>query len=196
MKSDDEPGGSAGAESGPAPSSAHGGSEPGLRRSGGLPAPSRPVAVGSTTVTARDDLDVPRGLRVAASWAWRILLLVLAGAAILWVVAKLQLVVVPLVIALLLCALLSPLVGLLLRAKLPRTLAVTIVMIAGIAAVAGVLTLVINQFVDGAPELSAKATAGIDRIQDSLRDGPLGLSEDQWKAMTDNLGSLFTSEAH
>jgi putative heme transporter len=54
---------------------------------------------------------------------------------------------------------------------------------------------VINQFVDGAPELSAKATAGIERIQESLRDGPLGLSPDQWKAMTDNLGSLFTGGA-
>jgi predicted PurR-regulated permease PerM len=153
------------------------------------------LVLAPASVAHRDDLDVPRGLRIAAAWAWRILLLVLAGAAVLWVVAKLQLVVVPLVIALLLCALLSPLVGLLLRAKFPRSLAVTVVMITGIAAVAGVLTLVINQFVDGAPELSAKATEGIRDIQESLRNGPLRLSDENWRAVTANLRGLFTGGA-
>jgi putative heme transporter len=166
------------------------GYETGRRESGVSQAPPRPLVVGSTSVTHRDDLDVPRGLRIAAAWAWRILLLVLAGAAVLWVVATLQLVVVPLVIALLLCALLSPLVGLLLRAKLPRSLAVTVVMITGIAAVAGVLTLVINQFVDGAPELSAKASAGVEQIQDSLR-----ISDDRWRDLTADIGGWFTDNS-
>jgi predicted PurR-regulated permease PerM len=143
-------------------------------------------------VSHGDDRDVPRGLRVAAAWAWRILLLVLAAAAVLWVIAKLQLVVVPLIIALLLSALLSPLVGILVRAKLHRTFAVTIVMIMGIAAVAGTLTLVINQFVDGAPELSAKATSGIEKIQGSLRSG-LDLNDQQWAAMTANIRGWFTN---
>jgi predicted PurR-regulated permease PerM len=145
------------------------------------PPPAHPV----------DDLDVPRGLRVAAAWAWRILLLVVALLAVLYVVAKLQLVVVPLVISLLLSALLSPLVGILLRARLQRTLATTIVMITGIAAVAGVLTLVVNQFVDGAPELSAKAQDGLKQIQDSLRNGPLHLSDDHLQGLFQNFQGWF-----
>ena len=113
-------------ETGPAPARPSSAGPRLSRRGSGVPRhPPRPIVVASTSVTHRDDLDVPRGLRVAAAWAWRILLLVLAGAAVLWVVAKLQLVVVPLVIALLLSALLSPLVGILLRAKLPRSFAVT-----------------------------------------------------------------------
>src|SRR5258706_8339059 len=80
----------------------------------------RPIVVASTSVTHRDDLDVPRGLRVAAAWAWRMLLLALAGGAVLWIIAQLQLVVVPMIIALLLSALLSPLVGILPRPKRPR----------------------------------------------------------------------------
>jgi predicted PurR-regulated permease PerM len=155
------------------------------------PAPERPIVVASTSVTHRDDLDVPRGLRVAAAWAWRLLLLVIALLAGLYVVAKLQLVVVPLVIAVLLSALLSPLIGLLLRAKLPRTLATTIVMIAGIAAVAGVLTLLINQFVDGLPQLSAKAQDGLEQIQDSLKSGPLHLSEENLQALFANVQDWF-----
>jgi putative heme transporter len=158
---------------------------------GVAPPPERPIVVASTSVTHRDDLDVPRGLRVAAAWAWRVLLLVIALLAVLYVVAKLQLVVVPLAIAILLSALLSPLIGLLLRAKLPRTLATTIVMIAGIAAVAGVLTLVINQFVDGLPQLSAKAQDGLEQIQDSLQSGPLHLSEDKVQALFANVQAWF-----
>jgi putative heme transporter len=155
--------------------------------------PRRPIVVASTSVTHRDDLDVPRGLRVAAAWAWRIMLLVISTLAVLWIVAKLQLVVVPLVIAILLSALLSPAVSMLLRAKLPRTLATTIVMITGIAAVAGVLTLVINQFVDGAPQLSAKAQDGIKQIQDFLKNGPLHLNEDQLQQLFQNVQSWFGS---
>jgi putative heme transporter len=154
----------------------------------GEPGPPRPIVVASTSVSHRDDLDVPRGLRVAGAWAWRILLLVLAGVAVIWVVARLQLVVVPLIIALLLSALLSPLVGMLRRARVPRSLATTIVLITGLAAVVGVLTLVINEFVRGAPELSNKAADGIQKIQDWLKDGPLGLTQTQ-------LDGIFTGSS-
>jgi predicted PurR-regulated permease PerM len=155
--------------------------------------PPRPIVVASTSVAHRDDLDVPRGLRVSAAWAWRVLLLVLAGAAVLWVIAKVQLVVVPLVIALLLSALLSPLVGILRHAKLNRSFATTIVMIMGIAAVAGVLTLVISQFVQGAPDLSAKAADGVQRIQDSLKTGPLHLSDEKVQGLFQDLRNLITN---
>src|SRR5262245_46893533 len=120
--------------------------------------PYRPIVVApQPTPTQRDDLDVPRGLRVAGAWAWRLLLLVAAGLAMIWVLARLQLVVVPLIIALLLSALLAPLARLLWRRGLPRSLATTIVVVGGIATLIGVLTLVVNQFVVGAPALSAKA---------------------------------------
>jgi predicted PurR-regulated permease PerM len=149
--------------------------------------------VASTSVAHRDDLDVPRGLRVAGAWAWRILLLVVAAAAVLWVMARLQLVVVPLAIAILLSALLSPAVSALRRAGLPRSLATTIVLVTGLAAVAGVLTLVITQFVDGAPNMSAKAASGVQRIQDWLKTGPLNLSESQLEGLFDEISEWFTN---
>ena len=157
-----------------------------------LPA-ARPIVVASTSVAHRDDLDVPRGLRVAAAWAWRVLLLVLAGAAVLWVIAKVQLVVVPVIIALLLAALLSPLVGILRQARLNRSFATAIVMVMGIAAVAGVLTLVISQFVQGAPDLSAKAADGVQQIENSLKTGPLHLSDAQLQGIFQDLRNLITN---
>jgi len=100
--------------------------------------------------------------------------------AIFTVVARLKLVVVPLIIALLLSALLSPAVGFLLRRiKLPRSLATAVVLVAGLAAVAGTLTLVIRQFVAGAPELGRNASNGIRQIRDWLETGPLHLSDQQ-----------------
>jgi predicted PurR-regulated permease PerM len=138
--------------------------------------------------------DVPYGLRVAAGWAWRLLLLVVAAWVVLWVIAKLQLVLVPLVIALLLSALLSPAVGALVRRRVPRSLAAALVLVAGIAAVGGTLALVINQFVDGAPELAAKATAGINQIQESLERGPLRISEERWQEINRAITRAFTGE--
>jgi putative heme transporter len=133
------------------------------------PAAARPaIVVASTAVSHRDDLDVPRGLRVAGAWAWRILLLVLAGAGVLWVIAQLQLVIVPLIIAMLLSALLSPIVGWLRRHHVHRSLATALVVIGGIATMVGVLTLVVNEFIAGSAQLSENAAAGLNQIQASL----------------------------
>ncbi|MGE5827895.1 MAG: AI-2E family transporter [Micromonosporaceae bacterium] len=133
------------------------------------PAAATPaIVLASTSASHRDDLHVPRGLRIAGAWAWRVLLLVAAVAGVLWVIAQLQLVVVPLVIALLFSALLSPVVGWLRRRHVPRSLATALVVIGGIAAVVGVLTLVVNEFIAGSTQLSENAAAGLNQIQDSL----------------------------
>jgi predicted PurR-regulated permease PerM len=149
---------------------------------------------GSDFTEPNDDDEVPRGLRVAAAWSWRVLLLVIAGVAILWVIAKLSLVVIPLTIALLLSALLSPAVGGLTRLRVPRSLATAIVLVGGLAALAGTLTLVINQIVDRAPELARKATAGIDQIQEILQrgTGPFRLSGEQLQQINQTVAGLFT----
>jgi putative heme transporter len=155
--------------------------------------PVRPIVVASTSVAHRDDLDVPRGLRVAAAWAWRVLLLVIVGVAVLWVVLQLQVVVVPILIATLLSALLSPLVGLLRRAGLPRSLASTVVLIGGMAAVGGTLYLVISQFISGAPELTSNAAGGLKTIQGWLRTGPLHLSNAQLQGLGKEIQDWFTA---
>jgi len=157
------------------------------------PPPPAPIVVASTSVSHRDDLDVPRGLRVAGAWAWRVLLLVAAGVAVIWVMARLQLVVVPLLIAILLSALLSPLVGLLRRVGVPKSLATGIVLVAGLAAVVGVLTLVISQFVDGAPRMSARAGEGVRQIQEWLKAGPLNLSESELESLLNGIENWFSS---
>jgi predicted PurR-regulated permease PerM len=130
-------------------------------------------------MTSGDDAGLPPSLRTAAAWSWRVLVIGAVAVAIFTIVARLKLVIVPLIIALLLAALLSPAVGWLRRRRVPRALATTIVLVGGIAAVAGTLTLVIRQFVAGAPELGRNASDGIQQIRNWLETGPLHLSDKQ-----------------
>jgi len=155
----------------------------------------------TTEVSANDDEQVPYPLRIAAAWSWRMLIVAAGGFAVLWAVAKLHQVVIPVAIALLLSALLSPaVVWLRKRVRLHRSLATAIVMIGGLALVAGTLTLVITQFVSSWPNLSQKASGGIQQIQGWLKRGPLHLSDQQLNAivgeaqkwLTDHRSTLTT----
>jgi predicted PurR-regulated permease PerM len=140
--------------------------------------PSGPTLDHQST-NSRDDAEVPHSLRIAASWSWRLIVVGVVGWALLRFIGIVSIVVIPLAIALLLSALLAPAVGWLLRLRMPRSLATFLVLICGLGAVAGTLTLVINQFVDGLPELTRNASEGIRQIQDWARTGPLHLSDQQ-----------------
>ncbi len=155
------------------------------------PPPPPPIAV-EPTVASRDDESVPRPLRVAAAWSWRLLIIAAAAAVVLFVVGRLKQILIPLSIALLLSALLAPAVRWLTRrVRLPRSLAVAVVLIAGLAAVAGTLTAVVTQFVNGVPQLTTNAADGIRQIQAWLRDGPLHLSNSQLGSVADAAQKWF-----
>ena len=142
-------------------------------------APTSVPEIDHQSTASHDDAEVPHSLRIAAAWSWRLIVVGLLGWVLLRFIGLISLVVIPLAIALLLSALLAPAVGWLLRLRLPRSLATFLVLIGGIAAVAGTLTLVVNQFVDGVPELTDNASKGVRQIQDWARTGPLHLSDAQ-----------------
>jgi len=147
-----------------------------------------PVPAAPPSVTSRDDENIPHGLRIAAGWCWRLLVLATGAAILLWLIGQLKGVLIPLSIALLLSALLAPWVAWLKRyGRLPPSLAVAVVLICGIAAVGGVLTLVVTQFVNSFPALSENATNGIRQIQTSLRDGPFKLTNAQLNGIADQI---------
>jgi predicted PurR-regulated permease PerM len=157
------------------------------------PPPEQPAPHPSTT--SRDDADVPYSLRISAAWSWRLLVLAIAVYGVVRVIGILRFVVIPLAIALLLTAFLSPAVGWLLRARLHRTLAVVVVMICGLAAVAGTLTLVVNEFVSGAPQLGEDAAKGVRQIQNWLQTGPLHLTDAQLTRYIDEAQSWITDNS-
>jgi predicted PurR-regulated permease PerM len=154
--------------------------------------PPEPADTHAST-SSRDDTEVPHSLRIAAAWGWRLIVVGVVGWALLHFVGIISVVVVPLAIALLLSALLSPAVRWLLHLRLPPSLATFLVLICGIGAVAGTLTLVINQFVNGVSELTQNASQGVRQIQDWARTGPLHLSDAQVDKAIDNAQAWVNS---
>ncbi len=122
---------------------------------------------------------VPRGLQVTAAWAWRLVAVAAAAYVVLWLVARTQLVIVPVAIALLLSAALQPMAAALARRGVPSALAAAVVLLGGVAVIGLLIWLVVHQFRAGLGELTSEVNGGVDKIRDWLVTGPLGLSEQQ-----------------
>jgi predicted PurR-regulated permease PerM len=118
-------------------------------------------------------------VRKTAAWAWRLLVILVALVALLWVIKRLEIIVVPLLLALMLSALLVPMVDWLDRRGAPRGGAVALVLLSGFAILGGILTFVISQFVVGLPDLVNQVTRSIDSTRNWLIEGPLHLSRQQ-----------------
>ena len=122
---------------------------------------------------------VPGVLRVAAALGWRLLVVIAAIYVLGIVVSRLAAVVVPVAVAVLLAALLSPAVQALRRHGVPRAAAAALVLVGGLAALGGVLTFVVVTFVRGVPALAAQLSASVDTVVGWLTTGPLQLSATQ-----------------
>jgi putative heme transporter len=118
-------------------------------------------------------------VRKTAAWAWRLLVILLAAVAFLWVVAKLEVIVVPVLLALMLSALLVPGVDWLDRHGLARGGAVALVLLSGFAVLGGVLTFVVSQFIVGVPDLVEQVSRSIDSTRKWLVQGPAHLRNEQ-----------------
>jgi len=121
----------------------------------------------------------PRGIEVAAGWAWRLLLLGIAVYALLWVLHFFSAITVPIAVALLLTALTVGLVDRLQRWHLPRGLATLLVVIGFLAVVAGLVLVVGQQVSRQFDDLRRRVVDGIADLQDWLQDGPLKLTDAQ-----------------
>ncbi|OBI02722.1 AI-2E family transporter [Mycobacterium scrofulaceum] len=132
-----------------------------------------------------DDASVEPIVRKTAAWAWRLLVILAALIALLWVVKKLEVIVVPVLVALLLSALLLPVVDWLDRRGLPRGGAVALVLLGGFSILGGILAFVVNQFIDGLPGLTEQVTRSIESTRRWLINGPAHLRREQ----IDNAGN-------
>src|SRR5258708_28163690 len=83
------------------------------------------------------DASVEPLVRKTAAWAWRLLVILAAAVAALWVIAKLEIIVVPVLLALMISALLLPAVDWLDPGGVPRGAAVGPVLPTGCAVPGG-----------------------------------------------------------
>ena len=132
-----------------------------------------------------DGIETPHVLRFAAAWSWRLLLVVAAVWVFLQLFSILSVVVVPVIIGLLLCAVLSPMVDRLTRWGWPRGLATTVTILTGIALVVALVALVAQQFTSGFDDLRDQFDRSLGELERYLAD--LGLERAQLQDFFDRV---------
>jgi len=120
---------------------------------------------------------VPTSLQLATEWSWRLLLIVGAGAMILFLLAQVSFLVVPLMVAVLLAALAAPLNLLLLRWKFPRWLATLITVVLFLGFISTLMWLVVNEVMRGWAKVLDRTRVAYDDLVLYLLESPLQLSE-------------------
>jgi predicted PurR-regulated permease PerM len=134
--------------------------------------------------------SLPHGVRLGAAWSWRLLLIGALIAVAIFLIVQLRLIVIPVLVAVLLSALLVPLVSFLHKHKWPRGLAIAVAMVGMLALVSGLLVLVITQIARNSGALSDRAVESFESIKESLLNSPLQLTETQ---INEYLGQLVSA---
>ncbi|GIF74001.1 AI-2E family transporter [Asanoa siamensis] len=137
------------------------------------------------------DDGIPRGIRVAGAWAWRIVLFVAAAYLLLRVMGILRIVLIPVVVAILLAALLEPVAAAMRRRGMNRSLAAALVLLGGLIVVFGGLSLIVQTFISQFDDLSDQVGQGIDEVQTWLANSPLHLSQAQVNDAIEQLQRQF-----
>ena len=107
--------------------------------------------------------------------------LIVIGAAvvgILWLAARLRLVVLPIGLALVLATLLAPPARILAR-RMHDGLAALLTILGFVAALTALVVVLAPHTIDSVQDLDVGITGGVDEVQSWLVDGPLGLSEEE-----------------
>jgi predicted PurR-regulated permease PerM len=131
--------------------------------------------VAATAPPAEVSAGVPRGLQVAAAWAWRIILVIVLLWGIAWLVRYLSEVFIPVAVAILLTALMLPVANALRKGRwgLPRAAATAVTVIGAVASIVAVLIVIGGQIAGQGAELSTNVVNGFNQLSDWLNNGPL-----------------------
>ena len=158
------------------------------------PAHARPPAPEVERAVDNAAVELPLGVRLAAAWSWRLIVIGVAVAAMLWLIVQVRIIVIPLVIAILLTALLQPIVGFFERRGWPRWLGIITALIALFASVAILVTLIVTQLRRGLGDLATRSTQAWHDFVHWIEGAPFGLSADQVNGFIEQI--IHTIESH
>ena len=136
---------------------------------------------------------VPEMLAVTTSWAWRLLVLAVVAYLMARLLNMLSVVTIPLIVALLVTALLTPVRDLFERAGLGRILASWATFLLAVAAFIGVLAFAVFQATRNASRLIDESSSTLDSIGRLLARLPLGLGERPLSALQDRFSEWITA---
>ncbi|WP_243064065.1 AI-2E family transporter [Humibacter sp. RRB41] len=137
------------------------------------------------------DESLPRGIRIAGAWSWRLLLIGAVIAVVVFLIIELRLIVIPVLVAVLLSALLVPLVQLMVKHRWPRWLAIVLAFVVVAVIIAGLVLLVVLQIKGESHALQTRSVDAYDAFRDWLRGPPLELTDKQINGwLTQGLAAL------
>lgn len=147
-----------------------------------------------------DGQSVPAGVRVAAAWSWRIIVII-AGIYVLGrLLGSVTTVLIPVLLAALVASLIAPLSQALRRLRFPGILASLSSIVILILVVFGLLALAGQQIISGFSKLSDSAMAGVNALIGLIEDLPIDVSTDRLNDLVeqgmgwlqDNSGSILS----
>ena len=129
--------------------------------------------------SSREKPSVPHGVHVAAAWSWRFVAIVAAFAVAILLIIQLNFLVVPLLIAVLLAVLATPLAKQLRRVGFPGWLATFSTLVTLFAAVGALVWLVVEEIARDWPSLQERTIQAYDDFIVFLLESPLQVTEAQ-----------------
>ncbi len=148
-------------------------------------------ASSSLQAASRAGGRVPGGLVVASEWTWRLLTVALGIGVVLYLLSFVAELIIPVAIAILLAALLHPVKDLLDRHGVHGGAAAGLTLLAFVAFVAGLFTLVGTRIATDYDQLSAQVTTAVAQLQTRLNS--IGLTHDVLVKGYDQIKKTLTS---
>ncbi|QYM77315.1 AI-2E family transporter [Leucobacter luti] len=139
-------------------------------------------------------------MRVAAAWSWRLILIGLACAGFLWLIVQVRIIVIPVLIAILLTALLAPVVEWFVSRGAPRWTGVVAALLLFVSAVWILINLIVTQLRSGLDDLASRSEDVWWEMLHWIEDNKLGITAEQisgfftqiMKALQDNQGEIWS----
>jgi len=123
----------------------------------------------------------------------QLLVVIVLAAVAVFALVQLKLVVIPLLIALILAAALSPVITFLRRRGLSPILATWITLVAGIVVFGGLVSLIVLAVRDQWGELATSTSEGIDKLHEFVENGPFPVDQAQLDSLRDTVVDFLTS---
>lgn len=170
----------------------HGGKETdnGARRGAFLARFARAESPAEPTV----EESLPRGILLAGAWSWRLLVIGAVCAVFVFLIVQLRLIVIPVLVAILVSALLVPLVNFLHRHRWPRWLAIALAMIGTILVVTALVFFAVQQIRGEFPDLRKQGIASYEGLRVWLSGPPLNLSDAQLNGYLAQIGDAIQQD--
>ena len=131
--------------------------------------------------------SVSWGVRIAAAWSWRLLVIALGIYVLAKIFVRIELVAFSFIIALFLTAVLHPLEKVLRRIPGPRSLSAALALLVGLAVLAGIAYFVTWQITTHSSQIGDQINNFVDSTRNWLRNGPLHLKSSDLDKIAENI---------